>query len=53
MPTDRIVVASSHADLGARLRGACRSGDLLLLKGSRGSAMEEVLRHLEGAELRP
>jgi len=52
-PPERIVVAATHAELGQRLRAACRSGDLLLIKGSRGSAMEEVLRHLEGTEVRP
>jgi UDP-N-acetylmuramoyl-tripeptide--D-alanyl-D-alanine ligase len=46
MPAERITVAASHADLAGRLRSACRSGDLVLLKGSRGAAMEEVLRLL-------
>jgi UDP-N-acetylmuramoyl-tripeptide--D-alanyl-D-alanine ligase len=46
MAADRIVVASDHDDLAARLRAACRPGDLLLLKGSRGAALETVLRHL-------
>src|SRR5262249_60731257 len=44
---DRITVAADHADLGSRLRAMCRAGDLGLLKGSRGAAMEEVLRHLQ------
>jgi UDP-N-acetylmuramyl pentapeptide synthase len=47
MPANRIAVAASHEDLAARLRAYCRAGDLLLLKGSRGAAMEEVLRHLK------
>ena len=42
----RIVVATTHAELASHLRVYCRPGDLLLLKGSRGAAMEEVLRHL-------
>ncbi len=46
MAADRIVVAADHEDLAARLRAACRPGDLLLLKGSRGAALETVLRHL-------
>ncbi len=46
MPTDQIVVAASHDDLGSRLRAYCRAGDLVLLKGSRGAAMERVLSHL-------
>ena len=47
MAPDRIVVAQSHEALAARLQSHCRSGDLVLLKGSRGAAMEEVLRRLE------
>jgi UDP-N-acetylmuramoyl-tripeptide--D-alanyl-D-alanine ligase len=49
LPDDRIVVATDHEDLGARVAAACRPGDLLLLKGSRGAAMETVLRRLGGA----
>jgi len=52
MAPDRIVVAQSHDDLAAQLRAQCRPGDLVLLKGSRGAAMEEVLRRLE-TERRP
>jgi len=46
LPGERITVATSHQDLGVRLAAYCRPGDLVLLKGSRGAAMEEVLRHL-------
>ncbi|HLY37295.1 MAG TPA: UDP-N-acetylmuramoyl-tripeptide--D-alanyl-D-alanine ligase [Candidatus Binatia bacterium] len=49
LPGERIFVAADHAELGAHLRGMCRAGDLVLLKGSRGAAMEEVLRHLQAA----
>jgi UDP-N-acetylmuramoyl-tripeptide--D-alanyl-D-alanine ligase len=49
---ERIVVSTSHEELGAQLRGFLRPGDLLLLKGSRGAAMEEVLRHLAGEPAR-
>jgi UDP-N-acetylmuramoyl-tripeptide--D-alanyl-D-alanine ligase len=48
-PADRITIAATHEELGDRLAAWCRAGDLVLLKGSRGAAMEEVLRHLRGA----
>jgi UDP-N-acetylmuramoyl-tripeptide--D-alanyl-D-alanine ligase len=47
LPTDRIAVAATHEELAARLGAFSRAGDLVLLKGSRGAAMEEVLRHLQ------
>ena len=52
MSADAIVVATSHDELATRLAAYCRPGDLLLIKGSRGAAMEQVLRHL-GTECRP
>ena len=48
LPADRIVVTTSHQELAERLLAYCRPGDVVLLKGSRGAAMEEVLRHLQG-----
>jgi len=46
MPSERIQVATDHDDLASRLQAYCLAGDLLLLKGSRGAAMEEVLYRL-------
>ncbi len=48
MAAARIVVADDHAVAGERLRAICRAGDLVLLKGSRGAALEAVLAHLAG-----
>ena len=36
----------NHADLAKRIHEIARPGDTLLLKGSRGFAMEKVLGHL-------
>jgi UDP-N-acetylmuramoyl-tripeptide--D-alanyl-D-alanine ligase len=46
MPPGRIVVANDQAEAGERLHGFCCGGDLVLLKGSRGAALEAVLAHL-------
>jgi len=48
LSTECIVVAASHQELADRLLAYCRPDDVVLLKGSRGAAMEEVLRHLHG-----
>jgi UDP-N-acetylmuramoyl-tripeptide--D-alanyl-D-alanine ligase len=56
LPAERITVTASHDELAALLGAYCRAGDLVLLKGSRGAAMEEVLRRLAaeaGGEHRP
>lgn len=47
MPAARITLADTHAGLGAALAAFCRADDLVLLKGSRGSAMEGVLAYLD------
>jgi len=49
LPAGRCVVVASHEALGAEVVAECRAGDLLLLKGSRGAAMETVLRQLAGS----
>jgi UDP-N-acetylmuramoyl-tripeptide--D-alanyl-D-alanine ligase len=46
LPPARITVATTHEELAERLRTVCAPGDLLLLKGSRGAALERVLAHL-------
>jgi UDP-N-acetylmuramoyl-tripeptide--D-alanyl-D-alanine ligase len=46
MPPTHITLAATHEELAAALRRQLRSGDLLLLKGSRGATMETVLVHL-------
>jgi UDP-N-acetylmuramoyl-tripeptide--D-alanyl-D-alanine ligase len=43
LPADRIAIASSHAALADALRAMLGAGDLLLLKGSRGAALERAL----------
>jgi len=50
LPADRVIVTAEHAEAGERLRAACRPGDLVLIKGSRGAALESLLAHLEPRE---
>jgi UDP-N-acetylmuramoyl-tripeptide--D-alanyl-D-alanine ligase len=47
MDAGRVSVAADHDDAARRLRHTLRAGDVLLLKGSRGAALERVLRRLE------
>jgi UDP-N-acetylmuramoyl-tripeptide--D-alanyl-D-alanine ligase len=46
LPAAAVAVATSHAEAAACVRAFARAGDCVLLKGSRGSRMEEVLAHL-------
>ena len=46
MEGDRITIAADQAEAAERLGALCRPGDLVLLKASRGAALESVLRHL-------
>jgi len=46
LAAERITVASDHEELASGLHAVLRTGDVLLLKGSRGAAMEQVLRGL-------
>jgi UDP-N-acetylmuramoyl-tripeptide--D-alanyl-D-alanine ligase len=48
LPADRITIAPTHDALSEMLRATLRAGDLLLLKGSRGAALEKVLQRLTG-----
>jgi UDP-N-acetylmuramoyl-tripeptide--D-alanyl-D-alanine ligase len=46
MPGEKITVGKDHADIAAKLRATAVRGDWLLIKGSRGMAMEKILREL-------
>lgn len=43
---DRLLVAASAAELAPRLKAALQGNEILLLKASRGVALEQLLRHL-------
>lgn len=46
LPASAIHAAKSHAEIAAALRQMARAGDWILVKGSRGQRMEEVVRLL-------
>lgn len=47
MQPERVVVGMSHNDIAEQLRAQLKAGDAILLKGSRGMAMEKVLETLK------
>ena len=46
MEADLVISSNSHKDIVAFLDGYLREGDILLVKGSRGNRLEEVIRGL-------
>ena len=53
MRSDTIHVCGSHAEVAAAVVAQWQPGDTVLVKGSRGMKMEEVVRLLEGAGRSP
>jgi UDP-N-acetylmuramyl pentapeptide synthase len=45
-PSDRAAVARSHEDMAERIRAIMQEHDLVLLKGSRGTGLDKVVRIL-------
>jgi UDP-N-acetylmuramoyl-tripeptide--D-alanyl-D-alanine ligase len=53
LPADRLHVCASHAEVAEAVMARWQPGDTVLVKGSRGMKMEEVVRLLEGARKAP
>jgi len=47
MPADAVICCTSHREIAERLQSAISDGDVILLKGSRGMAMEKVATELK------
>lgn len=50
MDAAAVVAVDTHVDAARHVRKRMRSGDFVLLKGSRGARMEEVLTHLRAEQ---
>ncbi|MFZ7110559.1 MAG: UDP-N-acetylmuramoyl-tripeptide--D-alanyl-D-alanine ligase [Desulfatiglandales bacterium] len=48
LPVERAEIAESRQDMAGRIRDLMKEGDWILIKGSRGMAMEEVIEKLKG-----
>jgi UDP-N-acetylmuramyl pentapeptide synthase len=47
LPEDRATIVASHEEMAHRIRAEMRSGDLILLKGSRRMGLERVIEGLQ------
>ena len=50
-PPDRAVVVNSHEEMGKKIKEIMKDGDLILLKGSRGMALEKVSKNLNNSSI--
>ena len=53
LAADAIHIGTSHAEVAAAVMAQWQSGDCVLVKGSHGMRMDEVVRLLEGAGMSP
>ena len=48
-PRDRAVEVNSHEEMEKKIKEIMKDGDLILLKGSRGMALEKVSKNLNNS----